>query len=787
MKTIFKGNKFSIVWEIFHNTTRLPFDFTGMNIEVSLTSNSYSSVLSNFNVKENVISTEIEANSLPSGVYDILCRFSTLNEQAYCFYKNAFHISNNPFFCDKSEKIEISTYATYVTPDALLTQFNSIYLTYLGNPKNTRNNIPEGMRRKGLIITYTNESNETITERATSDAQKDNDHWGLDTNWSRIDELSLSGDLSVSANGTWIINGKDTQIKAVGPKGDTGITPWLKTIDNRLYYSYDGKNWEACSEEIAAFFRFKSTREESNGATIGNIQISRDNKNWQDLSPEFVNHLRISAYVSTKGELPTNKPAGTMYGVGPTYKEEDTARANPIYRIYVYDGTTWVDNGSFTSIAAGIVQETGEGENVVMSQKAVTEVTTKNKIEGEKNLNEVKIRVNELSNIIGNYNDAFYVTDKNGYVLAVFDKDGIKSTSVKVLTKDGLKNVAIEGEGGSNNIENIIESYNDKFLITDNKGYVIASFDKDGLHVVDIEADGLMPNDWQSKKIATYGDSVTAICNGNFDKPFTNHLNSRWANWVADYFKMSSQYGRGIGAQGYSWKTTQPNGGSVCWLTPEGNFIARLDKYSYNSWDGVTYPSGVTAEMESQGNAIRVRGCLASWLRITKMFPSEIKDSIDAVLVMAHNDVYDTNECQFVENDTTDSEWADSGSEYYGKINGDYNINTFKGGVASTIMKLQLWMPNAIIILMTGISGQGDAGSLNMDINQESSINKANAIKEMSLLCSVPCIDVFANDGMNGWNRTKYITDTIHPYTTAGGKMIARAIIGGMKTIIPNI
>ena len=372
MKTIFKGNKFSIVWEIFHNTTRLPFDFTGMNIEVSLTSNSYSSVLSNFNVKENVISTEIEANSLPSGVYDILCRFSTLNEEAYCFYKNAFHISNNPCFCDKSEKIEISTYATYVTPDALLTQFNSIYLTYLGNPKNTRNNIPEGMRRKGLIITYTNESNETITERATSAAQKDNDHWGLDTNWSRIDELSLSGDLSVSANGTWIINGEDTQIKAVGPKGDTGITPWLKTIDNRLYYSYDGKNWEACSEEIAAFFRFKSTREESNGATIGNIQISRDNKNWQDLSPEFVNHLRISAYVSTKGELPTNKPVGTMYGVGPTYKEEDTARANPIYRIYVYDGTTWVDNGSFTSIAAGIVQETGEGENVVMSQKAVT-------------------------------------------------------------------------------------------------------------------------------------------------------------------------------------------------------------------------------------------------------------------------------------------------------------------------------------------------------------------------------------------------------------------------------
>lgn len=425
MKTIFKGNKFSIVWEIFHNTTRLPFDFTGMNIEVSLTSNSYSGVLSNFNVKENVISTEIEANSLPSGVYDILCRFSTLNEQAYCFYKNAFHISNNPCFCDKSEKIEISTYATYVTPNALLTQFNSIYLRYLGNPKNTRNNIPEGMRRKGLIITYTDESNKTITERATSAAQKDNDHWGLDTNWSRIDELSLSGDLSVSANGTWIINGEDTQIKAVGPKGDTGITPWLKTIDNRLYYSYDGENWEACSEEIAAFFRFKSTREESNGATIGNIQISRDNKNWQDLSPEFVNHLRISAYVSTKGELPTNKPVGTMYGVGPTYKEEDTARANPIYRIYVYDGTTWVDNGSFTSIAAGIVQETGEGENVVMSQKAVSV-----------KLNEAMSEVESLKiDVRGELMMSFSQSDSgwNYYPISiVLKKDGTYSFSIKL-------------------------------------------------------------------------------------------------------------------------------------------------------------------------------------------------------------------------------------------------------------------------------------------------------------------------------------------------------------------
>ena len=50
-----------------------------------------------------------------------------------------------------------------------------------------------------------------------------------------------------------------------------------------------------------------------------------------------------------------------------------SGKTNPAYRLYVYDGAKWVDNGIFTSIAAGIVQETGDNENVVMSQKAVTE------------------------------------------------------------------------------------------------------------------------------------------------------------------------------------------------------------------------------------------------------------------------------------------------------------------------------------------------------------------------------------------------------------------------------
>lgn len=247
--------------------------------------------------------------------------------------------------------------------EAILAQFNSIYVQYQGTPKETRLIIPMEMRRAGLTITYMDMDSNTITERANSAVQKDNDHWALDVNWSRVDELALSGDISVSANGTWIINGVDTGVKAVGPKGDTGLTPWLKTIDNKLHFSYDNVTWEPCSENIAAWFRWNDNK----------IQISRDNKTWTDLSGKFADNVHIKGYVANYASLPSGAVQGEIYGVGPTYAAEDTAHTNPIYRYYVRNANSWVDNGQFTSLSAGVVQETGDSETEVMSQKAVSE------------------------------------------------------------------------------------------------------------------------------------------------------------------------------------------------------------------------------------------------------------------------------------------------------------------------------------------------------------------------------------------------------------------------------
>ena len=71
---------------------------------------------------------------------------------------------------------------------AILAQFNSILLQFQGTAVATRNAIPEDMRRQGLIITYVDMEGNTISERNNDASQKDDEHWSLDKNWSRIDD-----------------------------------------------------------------------------------------------------------------------------------------------------------------------------------------------------------------------------------------------------------------------------------------------------------------------------------------------------------------------------------------------------------------------------------------------------------------------------------------------------------------------------------------------------------------------------------------------------------------------
>lgn len=216
-------------------------------------------------------------------------------------------------------------------------------------------------------------------------------------------KVIVDGNVTVGENGNWFNNGEDTGIPA-SVKGENGKTPIIRNNDNILEVSYDNVNWEPISDEIAVWLRINNnklemTKNKSGGwevisdyisawfrwqsdggeqiTSVGKIQITRDGVSWTDLSGNFVNHLRISKYIGAGESLPTSGIAeGTIYAKGPTYDTSDTSHSNPIYRLWVYawkDNTlAWQDNGEFTSIAAGIVQETGNSETEVMSQKAVT-------------------------------------------------------------------------------------------------------------------------------------------------------------------------------------------------------------------------------------------------------------------------------------------------------------------------------------------------------------------------------------------------------------------------------
>lgn len=308
-----------------------------------------------------------------------------------------------------------------------------LFLSYNGSRSQTRLQVPSSLRREGLWVTYVLYDKTVVTEWYSAEAIDDTT-FGDSANW-RDGSNALVGDISISLDGYWVINGEVTNIKA---QGEAGITPILRVgsnnhlqvsytngstyvdvssnpvftqfrvSNNKLQQSTDlgeswsniseelaykfresgnkiqmskdlGSTWQDVSDYIAAWFRFTGTTGSSQADNVGKIQISRDNgATWSDLSGEFTNSLHIKGYVATVGALPSTAVQGDIYGVGPTYDTSDTEHTNPIYQLYVKNSTGWVNNGRFTSIAAGVVQELGNSETAVMSQKAVTNSLSSN-------------------------------------------------------------------------------------------------------------------------------------------------------------------------------------------------------------------------------------------------------------------------------------------------------------------------------------------------------------------------------------------------------------------------
>lgn len=139
--------------------------------------------------------------------------------------------------------------------------------------------------------------------------------------------------------------------------------------------------------------------------------------------------------------------------------------------------------------------------------------------------------------------DKYHITDKDGNILATFDKDGLKVIDVAVLNEgtvtsimdllyakvdkeegkglstndltDELKNKILNSGGGS--VDGIYDMYPDSFYITDSVGNVFLAITKSGsgdyeLNYVGKGAGGGQSSFFSGKQIYTIGDS---LCNSN--------------------------------------------------------------------------------------------------------------------------------------------------------------------------------------------------------------------------------------------------------------------------------
>lgn len=94
MKAIFKGNGFVIQWSVRDALTSLPFDFTGMFVNVILYSNDFQWLVPGVNASSDKLTAEIPSDMLPPGVYSIECTYRRNNEnRGRCIARNAFQIT----------------------------------------------------------------------------------------------------------------------------------------------------------------------------------------------------------------------------------------------------------------------------------------------------------------------------------------------------------------------------------------------------------------------------------------------------------------------------------------------------------------------------------------------------------------------------------------------------------------------------------------------------------------------------------------------------------------------
>lgn len=364
-----------------------------------------------------------------------------------------------------------------------------------------------------------------------------------------------------------------------------------------------------------------------------------------------------------------------------------------------------------------------------------------------------------LSRTIKDNTSKTFTTTENEVLLRISAQDIIDTLSIE------------EGEEAAENTPHdnfkllTLEEYDD-FLDKSNK---LDQF----LHDVKIVSH---LTDWTGLNIAGYGDSITTT---GSEQTSDGVLTSGWLKTLGDYFGFDKRYNRGIGGttiMDYNHTLTVK-------VNPSG--------YAGNEY-------GVTDEMK-----VPCIQAMSSWSRIKAQFPESIKDTIDAVCFMGGTNDFGFNPSDIGDgllpkwsaSNNYDTEWmADS---TYNPEGGDFDSrNSFKGAIASTILKLQRWMPYARIVVVTQLSGRRESKENGMtdfcyDNNGKSPLDYAKDAIMVAQMMSVNYIDLFGTCGINQFNSILFIEDGVHPWGANyssyrnGVSQLGRSIIAGFKNILP--
>ena len=218
----------------------------------------------------------------------------------------------------------------------ILKSFNMLFLNYTDNKSNTRKQVPVSLRHGGLWITYI--IDKTIVTEWYNGTAIDDYSWGSDVNW-REGSNMLVGDISISKQGTWIINGEDSGITIKGDKGDS---PVIRIYDNKIQVSYDkGVTYEDLNNTpVYTKFRFNSQ--------TNTYQVSYDlGANWQDISNEKVYHkFRYNSTTNTYQESIDFGKTWSNISAEKVYTKFRFNRSTNTYQISTDLGQNWTDVSS---------------------------------------------------------------------------------------------------------------------------------------------------------------------------------------------------------------------------------------------------------------------------------------------------------------------------------------------------------------------------------------------------------------------------------------------------------